>query len=108
MEKEGFIMNDEERKAKKEELKKRIDEMTDEELDNVSAGMITFDPFWEFLEKNGISKYKLIKDGIITQTELTRMHYHGDNFSFKFINKLCKELNCNVSDVIAYVDEPEE
>ena len=38
MEKEGFIMNDEERKAKKEELKKKIDEMTEEELDNVAGG----------------------------------------------------------------------
>ncbi len=94
--------------SKKEETKKKIDEMTEEELENISGGMITFDPFWKFLKKKGISPTKLIQDGVITQTELTRMHYHGDNFSFKFINKLCKELNCNVSDVIAYVDEPEE
>ena len=100
-------MKDEERKEIKEELKKNINEMTEEELDNISAGMITFNPFWDFLKRKGITTYQLIKDGIITQTELTRMHYHGDNFSFKFINKLCKELNCNVSDVIDYVDEEE-
>ena len=82
-------------------------EMTEEELNNISGGMITFDPFWEYLKKNGISKYELIKKGIITESELTRMNYHGNNFSFKFINKLCKEFNCNVSDVIAYVDEDE-
>ena len=48
MEKEGFIMNDEERKAKKEELKKKIDEMTDEELDQVAGG-----GYWDVLKKAG-------------------------------------------------------
>ena len=33
-------MKDEERKAKKEELKKKIDEMSDEELDKVAGGYI--------------------------------------------------------------------
>ena len=46
MEKEGIIMNDEERKAKKEELKKKIDEMTDEELDQVAGG-----GYWDAIKK---------------------------------------------------------
>ena len=46
MEKEGIIMNDEERNAKKEELKKKIDEMTDEELDQVAGG-----GYWDAIKK---------------------------------------------------------
>ena len=46
MEKRGIIMNDEERNAKKEELKKKINEMTDEELDNIAGG-----GYWDAIKK---------------------------------------------------------
>ena len=39
-------MNDEERNAKKEELKKKINEMTDEELDNIAGG-----GYWDAIKK---------------------------------------------------------
>ena len=47
MEKEGIIMNDEERKEIKEELKKKIDEMTDEELNQVAGG-----GYWNAIENH--------------------------------------------------------
>lgn len=67
--------------------------------------MISFSPLFEYLKKHEISKYQLIKAGIVTSTELTRISFNH-NFSLKFIDRLCKELDCEVSDIIKYIDDP--
>lgn len=66
--------------------------------------MISFSPLYEYLKKHEISKYQLIKAGIVTSTEFTRISINH-NFSLKFIDRLCKELNCEVSDIIKYIDD---
>ena len=66
--------------------------------------MISFSPLYEYLKKHEISKYQLIKAGIVTSTEFTIISINH-NFSLKFIDRLCKELNCEVSDIIKYIDD---
>ena len=68
--------------------------------------MITFQPLWDYLEKNEITKYQLIQSGVITPTESTRLSYNH-NFGLSFINRLCRDLNCKVSDIIKYEDDHE-
>ena len=67
--------------------------------------MITFDPMREFMEENGITQYQLLKNGILLPAHVTRLSYNH-NFTLKFIDKLCRELNCQPGDLIEYVKEP--
>lgn len=69
--------------------------------------MITFEPLDSYLKEHGISKYRLIEDGVITRTEITRMRKHH-NFSFQYLDRLCVALNCQPQDIIKYLpnDDP--
>ena len=66
--------------------------------------MISFEPFDSYLKQHGISKYRLIEDGIITRTEITRMHTHH-NFSFQYLERLCVALDCQPEDIIKYLPD---
>jgi DNA-binding Xre family transcriptional regulator len=69
--------------------------------------MITFKPMKDYLEKIGVTKYQLIKKGILTQADINRIELNH-NYTFKFINKLCHELNCKVEDLISYEEDKHE
>lgn len=63
--------------------------------------MITFSPLKKTLENRGISKYYLIEKGVFTYADLTRMETNH-NYTLKFIDKICRVLNCKVEDVIEF------
>ena len=66
--------------------------------------MISYRPFYETLLRRGITEYQLIyKQGLSANT-LHRMK-HGEAISTKTLDVLCFILQCNVSDVIEYVEE---
>ena len=54
-----------------QKLKKQVHEMSDEELDKVAGGLISFNPLLRYLKAHEISMYQMIKDGVITPTEST-------------------------------------
>ena len=98
-EKEERNMNEDVRK----EAQSRT-ELTLNELEEVAGGKITFKPLYRYMKENNISQYQLIKDGVITPAEVTRISA-DHNFTLAFVNRLCSYLNCQVSDVIAYVPD---
>jgi hypothetical protein len=51
--------------------------------------MISYAPFWETLQRHGISTYSLIKDYKISSSTLTRLR-HDKPFSTVTINDLCR------------------
>ena len=54
------------------------------------------------LKKNGKSKYWLCKNMNITSRNLNRIIYGETTFiSFKYLEDMCKFLNCNLSDLIS-------
>ena len=65
--------------------------------------MISFDPMKNFMKENGITQYQLLKNGILLPAHVTRLSYNH-NFTLKFIDMLCRELNCQPSDLIKYID----
>ena len=68
--------------------------------------MISYKPFYETLYKKNITEYALIfKHGIPAAT-LHRMK-HGKPITTTTLNELCFVLQCNVSDVIEYINEEE-
>lgn len=66
--------------------------------------MITYEPFWNTLKQKGISQYTLINDYEITTSLLDRLRKNL-HISTHTINRLCKILDCQVSDIVKYVDE---
>jgi putative transcriptional regulator len=66
--------------------------------------MITFNPLKKTLENRGISKYYLIEKGVLTYADLTRIET-DHNYTLKFIDKMCRVLNCKVEDVIEFRED---
>ena len=66
--------------------------------------MISYAPFYKTLQKRGITTYKLIKEYGISRSLLDRLK-HDKPITTVTINDLCKYLDCNVEDVIEYVDD---
>ena len=66
--------------------------------------LISYKPFYETLFKKGITEYSLIfKQGFSANT-FHRMK-KGEAISTKTLDSLCYALNCNVNDIIEFVNE---
>lgn len=68
--------------------------------------MISYDPFWDYIEEHGISTYRLINDGI-NPNVIQRLR-SGKNISVKTLNRLCVVLECTVTDILEYVPNEED
>ena len=69
--------------------------------------VISYEPFYKTLLKKGITEYHMIfKEGFSANT-LHRMK-HGEAISTKTLDALCFALDCEVSDIIEFIDEDEE
>lgn len=64
--------------------------------------MITFEPLFNYLKEHNITLYRMIKDGVITPTETTRIR-SDHNFRLSFIGRLCKYLECQPEDIIEFI-----
>lgn len=63
--------------------------------------MISYEPFWNTLQKKNITKYQLIYHWGISSNTLRRMS-HGEPISTTTLNELCLILDCKVQDVIQF------
>ncbi len=66
--------------------------------------MISYEPFWETLKKRNITTYALINKYNISSATIDRMK-KGNGISTMKINDFCKILECNVEDIITFVNE---
>lgn len=69
--------------------------------------VISYQPFWDTLNKKGISQYKLNKYHNISQGTLYRIK-NGKPMSTTTLDDLCKILQCRVEDILLFVDDSEE
>ncbi|MFQ7473712.1 MAG: helix-turn-helix domain-containing protein [Anaerovoracaceae bacterium] len=65
--------------------------------------MITYDPFWKTLKQKNISTYVLINKYRVSSSTINRLR-HNMPVSTTTLDDLCKFLNCNISDIVEYVD----
>ena len=68
--------------------------------------MIIYDPFWRTLKDRGLNTYKLINDYGYSSHTINRLR-HNEGTSTSLINELCKLLNCEVQDILAYIPDPD-
>lgn len=69
--------------------------------------MISYEPFWNTLQKKKITKYQLIYYWCISSNTLRRMS-RNEPISTTTLNELCLILNCKVQDIMKFEVSEEE
>ena len=67
--------------------------------------MISYSPLFQTMKNKKITSYRLEKMGFSRATYYSIQK--GNSVSTNTINQLCKLLQCNVSDVMEYIEEDE-
>ena len=65
--------------------------------------MISYEPLFRTMAAKGITSYRLMKLGFPRSTYYAMKH--GENISSHTVNQLCRILQCNVSDIMEYIDD---
>ena len=65
--------------------------------------MISYSPLFETMKEKNITSYKLEKMGFSRATSYSIQK--GNSVSTNTINQLCKILQCEVSDIIKFIDD---
>lgn len=68
--------------------------------------MIVFDKFWKTIQEKGITQYDLYTKHGITKYTLDRLR-HNKNLETYTLDKICKVLKCDISDIAEYKDDVE-
>lgn len=68
------------------------------------VSMITYEPFYETMERKGITEYSLIFKSGISPGTIQRMR-HGKNITLKTLDTLCLVMDCDVADIIQYTKD---
>lgn len=66
--------------------------------------MIVYDKLWETLKKKAITQYDLYTYYDISKYTLDRLR-HNRNVETFTLDKVCKALNCNLSDIAEYIED---
>ncbi len=68
--------------------------------------MISYAPLFKTMKEKHITSYRLEKLGFSRATYYSIQK--GNSVSTNTINQLCKLLECNVTDVMEYIEDEEE
>ena len=66
--------------------------------------MISYAPLWKTMQERGATTYTLEVKGNISSSTIRRLKA-GESVSTNTIDSLCSILKCDISDVIAYIEE---
>ena len=67
--------------------------------------MISYKPFWEFLEEHQISTYMLIYTYGINSYTIDRLR-HDKPLKTSTIDNLCNRLHCDITDIMKHTEDP--
>lgn len=68
--------------------------------------MISYEPLFQTMKRKNITTYELEKRGFSRSTYYAMKN--GDGVSVHTINKLCTILECDVSDILEFIEESEK
>lgn len=66
--------------------------------------IISYDNLWKTMKEKGITQYTLIKQYGISPGQLTRLK-RNESVSTHTIETFCKILECQVNDVMEYIED---
>lgn len=64
--------------------------------------MISYQPFWDTIQKKGITTYVLINDYKVSRSLIDKLK-HNKGLNTSTLNDLCRILNCSLSDIAEFV-----
>lgn len=65
--------------------------------------MISYNPLFQTMQQKNVSSYRLEKSGFSRSTFYAIKQ--GKSITTNTINQLCSILQCNVSDIIEYIED---
>lgn len=68
--------------------------------------MIVYNPQWKTLEKKNITSYKLEKTYGMSKSMINKLR-HNKSITLQTLDEVCKMLDINAADVIAYKPDEE-
>ena len=68
--------------------------------------MISFDNLWNVMKEKGITQYTLIKKYHVSPAQITTLK-RNESVSTHTVEMFCKILDCEVGDIMKYVQEEE-
>lgn len=68
--------------------------------------IIVYDKLWQTMKEKEITQYALIKKYHVSPAQITRLK-RNESVSTNTIDNFCKILNCNVSDIMEFIDDGE-
>ena len=68
--------------------------------------MISYEKLWSVMKEKGVSQYALIKKYKISPGQITRLK-RNESVSTHTIEMFCKILDCQVGDIMEYVEDNE-
>ena len=66
--------------------------------------MIVYNRLWDTMKAKGISQYKLINQYGVSSGQLDRLR-KNENVNTYTLNKLCRILDCELTDIMEYIKE---
>lgn len=68
--------------------------------------MISYQPFWDLLERRDISEYALFKELKISRSLISRMK-NNRFISTRTVEYFCLALGCSADEIFVIIDEPD-
>lgn len=68
--------------------------------------MISYEKLWQTMKNKGITQYALIKQYGISPGQITRLK-RNESVSTHTIETFCKILQCQVGDIMEYIEDCE-
>ncbi len=69
--------------------------------------MILYDPLWKTMKERGATTYTLQVKGQISSSTIRRLKA-GESVSTNTLDALCKILQCDLADIVAYHSDEEK
>lgn len=63
-------------------------------------GVISYEPLWNTMKKNGVSQYRLLQSGIDNRT-LNALK-NNRNITMITLERICRILNCTPNDIVKF------
>ncbi|MCI9102019.1 MAG: helix-turn-helix transcriptional regulator [Lachnospiraceae bacterium] len=61
----------------------------------------SYKPLWKLLIDKEMNKKRLMELTGISKSTVDKM-YRGENVSLEVIDRICRQLDCDISDVVSY------
>lgn len=65
---------------------------------------ISYNGLWKLLIDNGMNKGELCKKTGLSSSTMAKMT-NNESVKLSVIERICKELDCNIGDIVEYVKE---